>query len=157
MAKTKKQWQKLCKDNKVKYTEDDTVNFLVKSLASSLGIKFSEKDSVYKLDGKITEELAKKPEPKAKAPEPVAKPVAEPVVPVAPVVAPTPEPTGDPLETALAAYIATSPTNIITEKQLMFMGVSTYNINMPNVNLRAGKYLVTRDKSKYHMFVIHTV
>jgi len=145
MAKTKKQWQKLCKENKVKYTEDDTVMYLAKSLASALGVKVSDKDSVYKLDGKITEELAKEPEPKEKAPEPVVEPTPE------------PEATGDPLENSLTEYLGNNPTNIISERQLMFMGVSTYNINMPNVNLRAGKYLVTRDKNKYHMFVIHTV
>jgi len=156
MAKTKKQWQKLCKENKVKYTEDDTVMYLAKSLASALGVKVSDKDSVYKLDGKITEALANQkatPKPKEKAPEPTPEPTPEPVV------EPTPEPeaTGDPLESALGEYLGNNPNNIISERQLMFMGVSTYNINMPNVNLRAGKYLVTRDRNKYHMFVIHTV
>lgn len=156
MAKTKKQWQKLCTDNNIKYTDDDTIEFLVTSLASSLGIKFSDKDSVYKLDGKITKELAKEPEPKEEASEPTPKEEASEPTPKA-VVKPTPEPTGDPLENSLAEYMANTPTNLISEKQLMFMGVSTYNINMPNVNLRAGKYLVTRDRSKYHMFVINTV
>ena len=148
MAKTKKEWQALCDEHKAKYTDNDTVINLAKSLASALGVKVAGKDSVYKLEGKITEALANQkatPEPKEKAPEPTPEPTPE------------PEPTGDPLESALDEYLGNNPNNIISERQLMFMGVSTYNINMPNVNLRAGKYLVTRDRNKYHMFVIHTV
>jgi hypothetical protein len=149
MAKTKKQWQALCDEHKVKYTTDDTVIYLAKSLASALDVKFAEKDSVYKLDGKIQTALSAPPpeEVPAATPQPIAEAIAQ----------AEPQETGDPLERSLAHYLSYNPTNIIGERQLMSMGVSTYNINMPNVNLRAGKYLVTRDRNKYHMFQINEV
>ena len=113
MAKTKKQWQALCDEHKVKYTEDDTVMYLAKSLASALDVKVAEKDSAYKIEMKIKDALANQeatPEP-----EEVADATPEPTPEPEPIPEPTPEPiveTGDPLENSLCEYLGNNPTNI---------------------------------------------
>lgn len=137
MAQTKKQLQALCKKNKVKFKAGDSKEKLLKSLATTLEVEYDSNMSIADLEKEVLKAYEN-----GKEPTPIAVSAPKPVI-------STPQLEVDPLVEALINYMDTNHNNLITEKQLMNMGVSGYSISMSNVNLRIGPYMITRIKKAY--------